>query len=210
MPLDEVRRHRMPWCSNEVRAAAPSSSGMECRGAATKSALLLRAAAAWNAVVQQRSPRCCSEQQRHRVPWCSNEVRCSGIECRRAATKSALQSSSGMECRCTKSDSLEWRCTKPHGNLSAVVRQSGPGSCRTRLRVSGSRWNHEPTELRSPTAAKLPWYEVPQHRMPWHDGRRPKMPLLRYNKPLSRSSAALKRHPRDCGTYIGMECRRTS
>jgi hypothetical protein len=27
----EVRRHSMPSCSNEVRAAAPSSSGIECR-----------------------------------------------------------------------------------------------------------------------------------------------------------------------------------
>jgi hypothetical protein len=42
------------------------------------------AAAAFYAVVQQRSP-----LQRHSMPSCSNEVRCSGILCRRAATKSA-------------------------------------------------------------------------------------------------------------------------
>ena len=37
-----------------------------------------------------------AEQQRHRMPSCSNEVRCSGIECRGAATKSVAAASNAV------------------------------------------------------------------------------------------------------------------
>jgi hypothetical protein len=103
--------------------------GIECRR--TKSA-----ATASNAVVQLRSPRCCSEQQRHRMPSCSNEVprhRMPSCEVPRqrscrgyAVLRSPLQRHgmpcyevrfSGMECRVTKSAAAAFY---------AVVQQRSP------------------------------------------------------------------------------------
>jgi hypothetical protein len=109
-----LQRHSMPSCSNEVRC-----SGILCRRAATKSAAATwnvvvrsprcRAAATWNVVVQQRSP-----LQRHSMPSCSNEVRAAEQQRHRVPWYEVR--SSGIECRCTKSE----------GSLAAIV---GSGIC---------------------------------------------------------------------------------
>jgi hypothetical protein len=137
-------------CSADFIAAGDTAykvrcSGMECHG--TKSA-----AAASNLVLGTAGSEAAAKpgiQKAAGVHDIIYEVCCDGILCRRAATKSALQSSSGIECRRTKSD----------GSLAAIVRKHRPEYEVRQFFSFVARWtlrNKVPSVHRG-TAAKLPW-----------------------------------------------------
>ena len=109
-------------------------SGILCRRAATKSALLL-----------------CSEQQRHSMPSCSNEVCCDGsgaavvqqrspleFTMKGRGTKSALQSSSGCEGRSPVGHGSEGRSPVGHGSEGRGTKSAGIYNERPWDKVRGS------------------------------------------------------------------------
>jgi hypothetical protein len=148
-------RNFVPWAYAGLRNDVPQSRTSRCSGIThTSFYAVVRSPTASNAVV--RSPRCraaAAIECRGKKTDAVYEVRCSDMECRGAATKSAaaprhsmpsyevrrqrscrgaatksaLQSSSGIECRRA--------ATKSDGSGAAVVQQRSP-RCR-----AAAAWN---------------------------------------------------------------------
>jgi hypothetical protein len=134
-----------------------------------------------------------SPLQRHSMPSCSNEVRCSGIECRR--TKSH---GSGMECRVTKSAArgsvaavgmpLQWDANQQNHGLCGTMDSAEQSSARNEVplvpgSIGPSCRRNSILQRSGSSAAQSPWtrcrtsfcsgrcslfkrYEVRRHSMP--------------------------------------------